>query len=428
MLIAETKTPPAGWNSFDCYMGSINEEQALANLELFLKKLKPAGYEYFCLDAAWYADGDQACNERLRRVGQCRNMHIDSFGRFVPSPVNFPHGLRTLADRCHENGVKFGVHIMRGMPRMALERNTPIKGTDFRARDIYDPDNFCPWCKYSVATDASHPGTFAYYRSEVEYLTEELTVDFIKLDDVVEHPDHVALFGKALDSVSRPVLLSLSPGAEDIWRGSWQKYGPYGNMIRVTPDAWDDDRTNLLKLRRWYEFEDLSGPSLWADLDMLPLGALQVTVSPELPVAQGSARQSKLTPIGKKVMMTIFAMSCSPLIFGGDLPQTPEEDIALATHPEMLRCNRNGVVGKRVSLMRHIDVRKAPCKEDSSHGWLGIFSLNADERRVKLSASQLGFETIPPLYDIWGKYPVHVDPEGVLELYLQPYDCAFLKY
>ena len=114
---------------------------------------------------------------------------------------------------------------------------------------------------------------------------------------------------------------------------------------------------------------------------MLPLGALQVTVSPELPMAQGSARQSKLTPIGKKVMMTIFAMSCSPLIFGGDLPQTPEEDIALATHPEMLRCNRNGVVGKRVSLMRRIDVRKAPCKEDSSHGWLGIFSLNADERR-----------------------------------------------
>ena len=197
MLIAETKTPPAGWNSFDCYMGSINEEQALANLELFLKKLKPAGYEYFCLDAAWYADGDQACNERLRRVGQCRNMHIDSFGRFVPSPVNFPHGLRTLADRCHENGVKFGVHIMRGMPRMALERNTPIKGTNFRARDIYDPDNFCSWCGYWVATDASHPGTFAYYRSVVEYLTEELTVDFIKLDDVVEHPDHVALYNLA---------------------------------------------------------------------------------------------------------------------------------------------------------------------------------------------------------------------------------------
>ena len=161
---------------------------------------------------------------------------------------------------------------------------------------------------------------------------------------------------------------------------------------------------------------------------MLPLGALQVTIPPELALPQGSARQSRLTPIGKKVMMTIFAMSCSPLIFGGDLPQTPEEDIALATHPEVLRCNRNGVVGRRVSLMRHIDVRKAPCKSDSAHGWLGIFSVNADARRVKLSAAQLGFATIPPLYDIWGEYPVSIGPDGMLELYLQPYDCAFLKY
>ena len=300
MLIPSTSVPPSGWNSFDCYMGSINEEQALANLEFFLQKLKPVGYEYFCLDAAWYADGDQKLNEQLRKVGQNRKMHLDSFGRFIPSPVNFPHGLRPLADRCHENGIKFGVHIMRGMPRPALERNTPIKGTSLRARDIYDPDNFCSWCRYWVATDASKPGTFEYYRSVAEYLTEELAVDFIKLDDVVEHPDHVALFGKALDSVARPVLLSLSPGAQDIWRGSWKQYVPYGNMIRVTPDAWDYDSTNLLKLERWYEFEDLSGPALWADLDMLPLGALQVTVPQNAPTEHGAARQSRLSPIGKK--------------------------------------------------------------------------------------------------------------------------------
>lgn len=428
MLIATTPVPPAGWNSFDCYMGSINEEQAKANLEVFVQKLKPAGYEYFCLDAAWYADGDQEWNEELRKVGQNRKMHLDSFGRFIPSPVNFPHGLRSLADACHENGVKFGVHIMRGMPRLALERNTPIKGTSLRARDIYDPDNFCSWCRYWVATDAAKPGTFEYYKSVAEYLTEELTVDFIKLDDVVEHPDHVALFAKALDSVVRPVLLSLSPGAQDIWRGSWKQYMPYANMIRVTPDAWDYDSTNFLKLQRWYEFEELSGPELWADLDMLPLGALQVTIPQNKPTEHGAARQSRLSPIGKKVMMTIFAMSCSPLIFGGDLPQTPEEDFALATHPGVLECNRNGVVGKRVSLMRHIDVRKAPSRTETEHGWLGIFNLNEDPRHVKLPPELLGFDRIPPLRDVWGDFDVPVGPDGILEFYLPARDCAFLKY
>lgn len=428
MLIASTDVPPSGWNSFDCYMGSINEEQALANLEVFLRKLKPAGYEYFCLDAAWYADGDQELNEDLRKVGQNRRMRMDEFGRYVPSPVNFPHGIRPIADRCHENGIKFGVHVMRGMPRMALERNTRIKGTDLRARDIYDPDNFCSWCKYWVAADASKPGVFEYYKSVVEYLTEELAVDFIKLDDVVEHPDHVALFAKAIDAGPRPVLLSLSPGAQDIWRGSWKQYEPYGNMIRVTADAWDYDSTNLLKLQRWYEFEELSGPGLWADLDMLPLGALQVTVPQNKPTEHGSARQSRLTPNGRKTMMTIFALSCSPLIFGGDLPQTPDDDIAWATHPGMLECNRNGIVGRRVSLMRHIDIRKAPRKDDPAHGWLGIFNINSDPRRVKLSPELLGFDRTPPLYNVWDDHDVYVNSDGILELYLPPYGCEFLKY
>ena len=104
MLITKTEIPPSGWNSFDCYLTTINEVQTLANLEQFLRKLKPAGYEYFCLDAAWYADGDAELDEDLRRVGQNRKMHIDEFGRFIPSPINFPHGLRPIADRCHENG------------------------------------------------------------------------------------------------------------------------------------------------------------------------------------------------------------------------------------------------------------------------------------------------------------------------------------
>lgn len=145
-------------------------------------------------------------------------------------------------------------------------------------------------------------------------------MDFIKLDDVVEHPDHVALFAKTIDSVVRPVLLSLSPSSQDIWRGSWKLYEPYANMIRVTADAWDHDAVNALKLQHWHEFEELSGPALWANLDMLPLGALQVTTPQTKPTEQGAARQNNLTPLGKKTMMTIFAMSCSPLIFGGDLP------------------------------------------------------------------------------------------------------------
>ena len=418
MLIEKTEIPPRGWNSFDCYMGGITEEQALANLEIFLKKLKPHGYEYFCLDAGWYADGDQKLHEQRIAARQFRTLNLDEFGRYIPSPVNFPHGLRTLADRCHENGIKFGLHMMRGLPLGAVERNTPVKDTPYHARDIYDPDGACSWCQYWVAAKADHPGTLAFYKSEVEYLTEELEVDFIKLDDVVEHPDHVTLFGEAVASVPRPVLLSLSPGGE-CCRENWETLEKYGNMVRITSDAWDHDETNLQKLQRWYEFQDLSSDSLRADLDMLPLGALQVTTD---------FRQSRLTPRGKRVMMTIMALSGSPLIFGGDLPRTPQEDFDFATHPAVLECNAWCIPGRRVSFQHHIDIRKSPDRRDSSHGWIGVFSTSELPRHIVLSPHHLGFSELPPLRELWSDYEVAPTADGNAEFYLPPYDAAFLKY
>ncbi len=431
MLIPKIERPPLGWNSYDCYAGSINEEQALANLDVFIQRLKPSGYEYFCLDAGWYGDGDQVHHMELRAIGQFRVMHMDEFGRYTPSPVNFPHGLRALADRCHQYGLKFGVHMMRGMPLQAVQQNTRIKGTQWRARDIYDPDAFCSWCQYWVATRTDHPGTQAYYNSVVEYLADELNVDFIKLDDSTEHPEQIRMFARAIDSVKRPILLSLSAGGE-VWKGTVDRYAEWANMVRITPDAWDDDATNQIKLKRWYEFEDIPAKKCWPDLDMLPLGALQVNVpsrsNDRFNKELGFARQSRMSPRGKKTMMTIFALSASPILFGGELTQTPEEDFAYALHPEVLACNQNGVIGKRIFFERHIDIRKTPSNSNDGHGWLGIFSTNEHDRRIVLTASELGFEQIPALHDIWGRRDLYVNPDGSLELFLPAFDAFFLKY
>lgn len=429
MLLTQTPIPPCGWNSYDGYGCAVTETEALANLEIFIEKLKPFGFEYFCLDAGWYGDGSQLDHARLRKIGQSREMHIDEFGRYIPSPVAFPRGLRFLADRCHENGLKFGLHMMRGMPLTALQRNTPIKGTNCRARDIYSPDDNCSWCRYWCATDLSKPGAQEFYDSEVEYLANELTVDFIKLDDVTEHPDHVEAFARAIDKVERPILLSLSPGG-DSWPGSYRKYARFANMMRVHPDVWDSDE-HREKLARWYVMENCGSPECWLDFDMIPFGALQVNVpacqDPAANKELGFARQSRMSPVGKRTLMTILAMSASPLIFGGALPDTPDADLALVTHPEVLACNRNGIVGKRVEFLRHTDIRRVPSRQNPGQGWLGIFNVNID-RHVKLTAAELGFARLPELYNIWEEYPVIPSATGTADFYLPAGGCAFLKY
>ena len=165
---------------------------------------------------------------------------------------------------------------------------------------------------------------------------------------------------------------------------------------------------------------------------MLPLGGLQVTVPSDPNDSAknylGCARQSLHSLEGKQTLMTICAMSRSPLIFGGDLTQTPDLDIELATHPEVLRCNRDWGQAIRVNFARHVDVRKKPEANNPEHGWLGIFNVDENLRRISLTADELNFETIPEMHDIWNNCPVKRNSQGKLELMLFAKKCCFLKY
>ncbi len=42
-------------------------------------------------------------------------------------------------------GLKFGLHIVRGVPKPAVKGNLPIAGSAFHAADAADPAATCPW-------------------------------------------------------------------------------------------------------------------------------------------------------------------------------------------------------------------------------------------------------------------------------------------
>lgn len=427
MRISTTPVPPCGWNSYDSYGIYITEADALANLEAFVAKLKPHGYEYFCIDACWYAEGDFTV-DKSKRV-----MCIDEFGRFVGSPVMFPSGLKSLADKCHASGVKFGIHIMRGLPTKAIELNTPIKGhPTARARDIHDPKNGCCWCDYTSGIDMDKPGAQEYYDSVIEYLAE-IGVDFIKADNIVEFPRDFEAVAKAIDKVSRPILLSLSPGNEPNVHLR-PRIAAAANMVRITCDIWDLSAHVPVAFDRWAAWEHLGGPECWIDLDMLPFGALQVHVpedtDPALYPVLGCTRQSNLSRKEKLVMMTQRAMACSPLIFGGAVHLSNDEDIALVTDPEMLACNRNGDVGKQIFWERHVDVRRCVKRDDPSHGWLGLFNRQGMMGlQLVLSPEELGFTDGFPetLYSIWDANMLTPE-EGQLKLNIEGGGVVFIRY
>ncbi|MGA2230234.1 MAG: hypothetical protein ABSH22_04980, partial [Tepidisphaeraceae bacterium] len=132
-------TPPMGWNSWDCYGAGVNQDQTLANADYMNQNLKSHGWNVVTIDIQWY--------EPLAHTDQYRRNAVlvtDENGRLHPAPNRFPltkdtSSFKPIADYLHAKGLKFGLHLLRGIPRQAVDRdNTPILGTNLHAADIAD--------------------------------------------------------------------------------------------------------------------------------------------------------------------------------------------------------------------------------------------------------------------------------------------------
>ena len=137
------KTAPMGWNSWDCYGAAVNEETVRKNAEFMAKHLKQYGWEYITVDIQWSAP-----NAKNHDYDPFTELCMDEYSRLIPAENRFPSsaggkGFAPLAEYVHSLGLKFGIHIMRGIPRQAVHRNTAIKGSDKTARQIAKTSSIC---------------------------------------------------------------------------------------------------------------------------------------------------------------------------------------------------------------------------------------------------------------------------------------------
>ncbi len=433
-----------GWNSFDSYAVYLYDEAAHANLEAMAKMLKPHGYEYFVVDGGWYGEYDLYPGTTYTTTRTAKFLHIDEFGLVQPSQTYFPNGFRQLIDRCHELGLKFGVHMMRGIPKEAAERNTLIKGTQYRARDIIDTVNVCKWMPQNWGVDMSKPGAQEYYNSLIDQFAE-WGVDFIKYDDIVPFPLEVEAVAKAIEQCGRPIVFSLSPGLEIQFERMdlYQK----ADMMRVTNDIWDWQKGIDMCFEAWKKWQDIElRDGFYADMDMIPFGRLQLQspVPSSIPgfkpgegidlgdkwrlslfAGRGYTRQSEFTPDQMRTFMAMRALAASPLMMGGDLPTLDDYSLKLITDPDMLACNRNGEMGKQVYEKGTLEVW-AVKKRGGQGGWIGVFNRSGEQADVRLTLSMLGLDGKGKyeLYDIWNARKLDIR-KSVL---IGPNGVVFIKY
>ncbi len=331
-------TPPRGWNSYDCYDTAVTEADVRANAEYMARHLLPSGYEYVVVDIQWYAPDAGMQRDRFQYIPFGERV-MDGYGRFLPDPARFPSsangkGFAPLAEYIHSLGLKFGIHIMRGIPRDAAHRHLPVYGTDITADIIADPNSICDWDPDMYGL-RDMPESQAYYDSIIS-LYAGWGVDFLKVDDIcnthayVDRPymggHEVEMIARAIEKTGRPIVLSLSPGPALIEKAA--HYCTYANMWRITDDFWDSWQA----LRKMFDFCEIwqyvASPGCWPDCDMLPVGTVGRGFNAE--------RLTNFTPDEQKTMLALWCLFRSPLMVGADLPLLDGGTLSLLTHPGLL--------------------------------------------------------------------------------------------
>ncbi|MDT8388951.1 MAG: glycoside hydrolase family 27 protein [Lentisphaeria bacterium] len=426
-----TLRPPLGWNSYDCYGCSANQRVVRANLDAFAKKLKPAGYEYFVIDNGWFGEYTITPGEEFTREKHAADVRLDHHARLLPSIVSFPDGLKPLIDHAHSLGIKFGVHLMRGIPRKAVRFNQPILNTDVTAADIADVEDTCRWCDYMYGVNMDRPGAQAYYNSVIDQLAD-WGIDFIKYDDILHKPREIEAVADAIAQCDREIVLSLSPG--DAMNPSDIDVYSRANMFRISGDIWDKPVAIERSFKRWEQVRDIAVDGLWPDLDMIPFGRLMVwnPATPEREgcfqlAGQGTARDDQFSPAQRRTFITQRALSASPLFMGGELTMSSDEVIGLVTHEQMLACNQNGLTGILAYRTEQVDVWLTPHRTIKDAGWFGLFNRTESPWQGEVDLRQIGINQHVQLWDIWRDCPVKCD-SGVMTCELESDDVRFVRY
>ncbi|OAN67150.1 glycoside hydrolase family 27 protein [Sphingomonas sp. TDK1] len=324
-------TPPMGWNSWNSFATTITEAQALETAAIQARELLPFGYTIFTIDIQWYEPEASSYTYNAKPMPT-----LDAFGRLLPAPNRFPSaagggGFTAIAKQVHALGLRFGVHLMRGIPRLAVERNLPVLGANgIRARDIADTGSTCPWNPDMFGVDMRKPGAQAYYDS-VFALFADWGVDFVKMDDMSRpydaHAPEIEAAARAIRASGRPMLLSLSPGETPVPRA--EHVARHAQMWRISDDFWDEWTLLDAQFTRLENWSAYARPGAWPDADMLPLGRLAL-----------GQRDTKFTPDEQRTLMTLWSIARSPLIMGGDLRHLDAPTRALLTNREVLAVNQ----------------------------------------------------------------------------------------
>ena len=404
--------PPMGWSSWSSTWNAVGQKltdaYVKAQADVLAARLKDAGYVYVNLDDGW-------------------SQGFDEHGRAKADERKFPGGIAPLAAYVHAKGLKLGIYLTPGLRVAAWEANGTVAGTTIPLREIADAtvqgNTQGKGDGRAYRIDYTRPGAKEYIQGYAD-LVASWGVDYIKMDFVgpgggnvkADTREDIRQWHEALRRTGRPIWLELSnklsideiatwKAASNGWRIE-NDVEAYAREGRPALTRWSKVAVRFTDAPRWAEF---AGPGGWNDLDSLELG---------------NGDGDGLTPDERRTTMTLWSISCSPLILGSDLRSLDDGDAALLTNPEVLAVNQAGRVATPLSQREPQQVWRV--KNPDGSITVALFNLGGAEAEVAFTAAELGLDGSFGVRDLWR----HSDLGRFKARYaatLAPHACQLLR-
>lgn len=425
------KTPPLGWNSWDCFGAAVNEEQLIANADYMAKHLKQYGWEYVVCDIQWYEP-----KSRDNDYNNFTELEMDEYGRLIPAENRFPSskggkGFKPIADYVHSLGLKFGIHIMRGVPRQAAAKNCKIYGSDKTCRQIAHHFSVCSW-NTDMYGLYNCQGAQDYYNSIIN-MYSEWGVDFIKCDDICvtefrkwDNPytaDYeIEMLRKAIDNCGREIVLSLSPGPAP--REKADHLCKNANMWRLTGDFWDRWEPLYNMFDKCAQWQGVSAKGNYPDCDMLPIGRLSKNGTCHGP----QNRMSQFTKAEQYTLMSLWGIFKSPLMIGGNLPDNDDFTLSLLTNSEYMEMHAKSYGARQIAREEKNGKGKIVWAANGKGcKYIALFNTGDKEKVLKLDLSTVLMpDTDYKVLDIWQNEQLG-SFKNTISLSVAPHGARLLK-
>ena len=378
--------PYLGWSSWSLEatkhpgyggMDWLTAEHVEAQSDALHRTLQAHGYTYVNMDSGWKGG-------------------YDGYGRPLPDAKKFPEGVIGVARHVHGNGQKLGIYWVPGVMEDVYKANPPVLGSNQHIQDIVvKPLQPATGWGFGYKIDYAKPGAQAYVNSIADQFAA-WGVDFLKLDGVTPGSDHdgltmdarpdVGAWSAALKQSGRPVWLELSWKLDRTYSDTWKQYAQ-GRRITTDVETYGPTLTGWGSIPRAFDAAgawsgEAGAGRGWNDLDSLDIG---------------SGAMDGLTLDERQTVMTLWAISCSPLYTGDDLLKLDPEGLALLTNDEVIAVDQAG--------------RPAAPAAGSPDVWVStgadggktvaLFNRGDAAREVTLHRADLGLAGTPDVHDLW---------------------------